>query len=311
MDYFDASTHEKLLKSLELRATNLDIKNANRKKPVLGGVNPPISDDYYDKLFLKDGQPRPTGKTLGGHPIYTFGEMEFVKVPAGEFWMGSNDGQEREKPEHLVYLDHDFYIGRYPVTNRQYARIIGSVSAGREKINHPVVNISWRDAQEFIERMNERYQDALPNSWMFRLPSEAEWEKAARGESGYLYPWGDEFDITKCNTKENDMGASGAGTTTSVGEYSPHGDSPYGCADMAGNVYEWTRSIYSEDFKYPYRFDDGREYEWVEKEHRVLRGGAFNGYPYLVLCSFRSSNDPLYQFDYYGFRVAVVPVPSA
>mgnify|MGYP000369887001 CR=1 FL=1 len=224
-------------------------------------------------------------------------------VPAGKFIMGDDKSDRNdEKPAHEVYLDA-YYTGKYLVTNAEYARYREDIkqpfTIPQGKDDHPVVSVTWYDARDYA-------------AWAgMRLLTEAEWEKAASWEEargvgaiprGRLegrkrcYPWGDEFDKTKCNTSE-----SGIGTTTPVGEYSPAGDSPYGCADMVGNVWEWTSSLYKD---YPYQADDGRE-DMSSLSSRVVRGGSFLDNEDLVRAAFRARSSPDFRNDYRGFRVGV------
>jgi hypothetical protein len=172
---------------------------------------------------------------------FTIGGMDFVLIPAGKFIMGIRDDNadlhRGEKLQHIVQLP-DYYIGRFPVTNLQFNEFIKEsqiqhewIQNWQEKLAHPVVNITWRDAMAFCQWLHGKYRDELPAGMSLTLPSEAEWEKAARGEFGKEYPWGDRFDKALCNTWEG-----GKHGTTPVGAYSPEGDSPYGAVDMAGNV---------------------------------------------------------------------------
>ena len=228
-------------------------------------------------------------------------------VPAGEFVMGE------DKEAHKIHLDA-FYIARYPVTNTEYQRYRADIGqpfdlpAGKEQ--HPVVEVTWYDARDYA-------------AWAgMRLLTEAEWEKAARWEpvvshqlsvisrvvsavrgqslasSGKKrkYPWGDGFDKTKCNTSQ-----SGIGDTTPVGKYSPQGDSPYGCADMAGNIWEWISSVKE---KYPYQAEDGRE-ELTGARSRVLRGGSFGNVASAARCASRYDGSPFGRWSFVGFRVGV------
>ena len=243
-------------------------------------------------------------------------EPEMILIPAGDFRMGSDptkdkDAQDCERPQHTLYLP-DYYLAKTPVTNAQYEAFVEATYhrqpdhwEGRKppsgKEDHPVVYVSWRDAVAYCLWLAE------VTGQSYRLPSEAEWEKGARGTDGRIYPWGDRWDETRCNSGED-----GRRDTTPVGAY-PHGASPYGLLDMAGNVWEWTSSLWGEvwetpEFKYPYDPTDGREnLDARNNVHRVLRGGSFGSSEGGARCAFRFRNFPYLDFGYYGFRVAAAP----
>jgi formylglycine-generating enzyme required for sulfatase activity len=188
-------------------------------------------------------------------------------VPAGAFLMGSDkrtdpQAYDSEQPQHSVTLTA-FQIAKYPVTVAEYACFVraGQMAPERwqqqlSKLDHPVVYVHWRDAVAYAGWL------AAHTGQFWRLPSEAEWEKAARGTDGRIYPWGNQFDASRANTGKKD--------TTPVGSY-PGGASPYGAQDMAGNVWEWTSSV---EKPYPYNAGDGRE-RAESTGNRVLRGGSW------------------------------------
>ena len=162
-----------------------------------------------------------------------------------------------------------------------------------------MVHVTWHDAVAYCRWL------AKATGKPYRLPSEAEWEKAARGTDGRIYPWGDKWDSRRCNSKEG-----GPGDTTPVGAYLD-GASSYGLLDMAGNVWEWTLSLWGKDwerpdFEYPYKPEDGREnLEAGDSILRVLRGGSFHDSVRHVRCARRYGGVP--DFRYVGFRVVLAP----
>jgi formylglycine-generating enzyme required for sulfatase activity len=210
----------------------------------------------------------------------------------------------------------EYAIARYPVTNAEFERFIQDggyqtrdywTDAGWKQKesdgwsqprywedkkwndpSQPVVGVSWYEALAYCRWLSAK------SGREYRLPSEAQWEKAARGTDGRRYPWGDDWDPDRCNNKEN-----GPGRTTPVGQY-PEGDSPYGVGEMVGQVWEWCSSKYA-----PYRYepDDGRE-DLEGDDSRILRGGSwYNSSPAgKCRCGSRYRRGPRGRSDDRGFR---------
>jgi formylglycine-generating enzyme required for sulfatase activity len=247
-----------------------------------------------------------------------------IHIPAGDFLMGSDptkdkDALDEEQPQHTLHLP-DYYIARTPITNAQYAPFVqatahvttaeregwavdwrhpkGSASTIEDRMDHPVVYVTWRDAVAYCKWL------AQLTGRPYRLPSEAEWEKAARGTDGRIYPWGNKFDPARCNSGEDDID-----DTTPVGRY-PAGASPYGLLDMAGNVWEWTRSLWGTnsekpDFGYPYDPSDGREdLDTGHGVRRVVRGSSWYDDRRYARCASRYRSGPF--LIILGLRVVVV-----
>jgi formylglycine-generating enzyme required for sulfatase activity len=225
-------------------------------------------------------------------------EPQMVAVPAGGFVMGSGERGEKQDGNGALA---EFAIGRYPVTNYEYRAFVRDTGHRppdywdgdrypEERSDQPVVLVNWSDASAYCAWLAKRTDKA------YRLPTEAEWEKAARGAEGQTWPWGNAWDGRKCNSRDG-----GPGHTTAVGQYSPAGDSPYGAADMAGNVWEWCSSLH---IPYPYDPEDGRENLTVGGD-RVVRGGAFSSEPHFVRCACRDGRHPQSRYPIVGFRVAL------
>lgn len=236
-----------------------------------------------------------------------WGEPNWVTIPAGKFWMGDDKSQyDDERPAHQVFLP-EYQIARVPITNAQYALYLqdvknikvrppdywlgNSVPPGLE--NHPVVNVSWYDAMAYCRWLGQKIEKAV------NLPSEAEWEKAAKGNREKRdYPWGNIWRQQHCNSLE-----LGFKDTTPVGLFL-NGESYYHLLDMSGNVWEWTRTVWNDCSKYPYQ-DDNKD-DSDEELPRILRGGSFQNPSNLVRCTYRHWFYPLRKFRDYGFRIVMV-----
>lgn len=228
-------------------------------------------DTRFDKTIIASADnnpPTPLGTEFNSVPKRG-GKGGFEKrlpnnmtlIPEGEFIMGSNEWWPKSQPEHKKFVT-SFYIDKYEVTNKRFKKFAdttkreppahwnkGQIPGGRE--NHPVVFVSWYDANDFCKWDGKR------------LPTEAEWEKAARGTDGRTFPWGNKFDAKKGN-----MPQLGVGDTMPVGSFA-NGKSPYGLYDMAGNVFEWT-----DDWFKPYPGNTHADENYGEK-YKVVRGGSW------------------------------------
>jgi len=216
------------------------------------GIDTPMAQQPEQAPVVSGGQaPKPASS--GG----------MVLIPAGPFLYGEED------KEHRIEISA-FQIDIYEVTNAEYAKVRPH-DYPSDKAKHPIVNVSWYDAKRFCESVGKR------------LPTEQEWEKAARGTDGRQYPWGDTYDPKKVNAENRFNG------TTPVGQF-PNGKSPYGLFDMAGNVWEWTSSDYDNSGQF-----------------KVLRGGSWNFAPLFVRSAYRDGNQPSKRLDYFGVRCAKTP----
>jgi formylglycine-generating enzyme required for sulfatase activity len=257
----------------------------------------------------------------------------FIRVPDGSFLLGTperdlsalakayggtRESYREESPQHALALPA-FEIARIPVTNALYAAFVAATGAHAPSTwrapqppaalaDHPVVDVSWDDANAFCEwlatairdweqgtgKIAPNPQSLIPNPQSIRLPTEAEWERAARGIDGRAFPWGDVWDTARANTRE-----SGMAGTTPAGAY-PSGASAAGGLDMAGNVWEWTASL---DLPYPYAADDGRE-DPRAAGRRILRGGCYANPHGFARCACRFRLLPTVRNPFLGFRLA-------
>jgi formylglycine-generating enzyme required for sulfatase activity len=237
--------------------------------------------------------------------------LGFVEVPEGPFLMGDDSDQ------HELTLP-TYYIAHYPVTVAQFRAFVedsGYEPRDSDSLrgvdNHPVRSVNWYDALAYCNWLTQKLREWVKTpdllatllreeGWVITLPSEAEWEKAARGSGdSRRYPWGKETDPNRANYDD-----TGIGSTSAVGCF-PGGASPCGIEDLSGNVLEWTRSLYED---YPYDPADGREnLEAGNDVARVLRGGSFSNTAAYVRCAARHNWNPDFRLRNTGFRVVVAP----
>ncbi|TAH51046.1 MAG: hypothetical protein EYC68_12525 [Chloroflexota bacterium] len=259
--------------------------------------NAPLSDDRTQMLPTK---PRLSITLVRGvlrAQIAVGTYVDFVRVPAGKCWIGSDPAadenfQKDELPQREIELG-EFWIAKFPLTVAQYTAFTNATNRLTpfdfpQKSEYPITSVSWYDALVFCRWAS----DNTGKEW--RLPTEAEWEKAARGTDGRIYPWGNKFDAARLNSAEGKHSG-----TTAVDEFSS-GLSPYGAWDMVGNVWEWTNDWYKADY-YP-RASEKNPQGPDTGSYKALRGGAWFSDQFHVRVADRTHINPENRYDYVGFR---------
>jgi formylglycine-generating enzyme required for sulfatase activity len=312
---------------IKVRATAIATERAAVRATAAADMPAAIANlaDRFDMIFL----PVPAGEfTMGSSEAQIDAALElcnkFRNNECERSWF------ETETPQHQVYVD-DFWIMQTEVSNAQWQRFM-QASGYDEPAYWTEAGWVWRQSENVTQPrcwedgdLNQAQQPVFCVSWYeavaysrwlasesgleVRLPTEAEWEKAARGADGRIFPWGDEWDGSRLNycdvNCENDWRDSdvddGYRHTAPVGGYAA-GASPYGALDMAGNVWEWTSTLYQE---YPYNADDGREELEGDACCLVLRGGSWDNDPVVLRPAFRYWGLPLYRLVYLGVRLVV------
>ena len=257
--------------------------------------------------------PAPTTDTKGFPPSAWTNSVgiEFVRIPAGQLMMGSDDSDPQampdEEPRHKVRITHDFLMSRFEVTNAEFRLYQPGYHASYTSENSikkldldgdtqpAILADSWYRAHDFCKWLNQT-DTTRPAGWEYRFPTEAEWEYAARGPQSLRYPWGNTWDSTRCNFGDT-TGRDGFAATAPVGSYHPSGDSPFGVSDMAGNLYEWCEDYYDPTFYRHSPVDDPVNMHG-EKDYlfegnlfsfRVARGGGWGSLPGSCRSAFRYS----------------------
>jgi formylglycine-generating enzyme required for sulfatase activity len=333
-DYFEGKrkdAYRRLMVSLKRRAVSLGLRIEaiiNKETKLLPETLPPITNEELksvpntlshkqeEKLDEKIAVASDATETIKlvrfPNKIILSNGIEFMPVLIGGMFlsqkiyrMGSDYYDDDEKPRHGVGISYGYWMTRFPITNELFNAYVKAkgikhpVEGWEKKKDHPVSCVDWINAMAYCQWLNNLLKGELPLRLIVRLPTEAEWEKAARGmRDNHEYPWGDAFIRNNCNSDEGRKN-----DTTPVGLYSPQGDSPYGCSDMAGNVEEWTHSL---KLPYPYKVNDGREDE-QSSGIRALRGGSFRSDYNSVRCASRSYRSPDETTNSIGFRVCLAP----
>jgi len=276
IDYYNISEQESQAKQT-LAKLRVYIKGSNwcDDKEILKAFNERAG-------LMKENKMQPCFK----QETRIIGGIEFVRIPAGFFMMGSHDGDSDERPVHKVTVS-SFWLSKYEITQKQYEKIMVENPSRFKGPDNPVDRVSWYDAIKFCKKFKEKYGVEI------RLPYEAEWEYACRAGTSTKYYWGNKMDEDFCWYSGNS-----GGETHPVGKKKPNG---FGLYDMIGNVWEWCMDWYGSDYysSSPVKNPHGP----AGGEYKVLRGGSWFNTGYFVRTAFRSRYFPVNRSYLDGFRV--------
>ncbi|KAK2063052.1 DUF323-domain-containing protein, partial [Colletotrichum caudatum] len=292
------------------------------------GKAPRFQDRIISEMLniITQGTLSATDRDKAGRILSRFGDprdlASLAEIPAGSFAMGSQS-HPNSQPLGEITLQ-SFRIGIYPVAVGDYLAFARETArdwvsldgADPDRLNTPATDLTWHDARAYCSWLTHRWRKIgkIGSHEQVRLPTEPEWERAARGDrtdpgsDGLVYPWGTTWEDQAANSE-----STGLNATCAVGLF-PRGRSPYGCFDMAGQVWEWCSTLWGEDmatpsFQYPWQDDDNRE-ELDAPQHirRVLRGGCFSSPRIKANCTYRGSLEPSGFWRGNGFRIVVAAV---
>lgn len=277
-----------VLSSLEKQIVSTSVQIQNSSISLQGFIPNTISSRFNPAISSTQNE------NLGNGVV-----LEMVAIPGGKFLMGSPEGQgdDSEKPQHQVTVP-PFFMGKYPVTQAQWERVadlpkvkidLRSKPSHFKGANLPVENVSWHDAQEFCARLSKA------TGKLYRLPSEAEWEYACRGNTTTPYYFGDTITTDLVNHRNK------YGQTTEVGKFPPNA---FGLYDMHGNVWEWCEDGWHKNYiNAPIWPNDS--IPWISSNNKqILRGGSWIDLRGLCRSACRNGNNAYYRCYDYGFRVA-------
>lgn len=342
VDHFrrDAALWTPVLKSLSARLSGTDAAHDLIEELIAGdgegmlrgallaadlaGEGDPLRDKIaaYLLAIVTDGALSAPEREKAGRTLSVWGDprdlQALAEVPGGTFTFGSHS-HPNSSPPNAVAVE-GFRIGVYPVTNAAYGAFIRETGrlwrspdgSAADRRNAPATDLTWHDARAYCDWLTTRWrgEGRIAADEAVRLPTEPEWERAARGDQPdasdevIIYPWGSSWIDDAANSEE-----AGFNNTCTVGLF-PKGRSPYGCYDMAGQVWEWGTTLWGEDmgtpsFQYPYA-DDGREaLDAAPSIRRVLRGGCFSSGKLKANCTYRGSLEPNGFWRGNGFRIVV------